>query len=196
MWTTEFGGTSRIVRVMGSHAANKGTSTELLTFESAYTQTDALAIAPYFGGYLGTPARQTQVASMSVWGLLQELQNTAVPQAIGWMNHSRQVAQQSGVDLIAYEGGQHLSGTGGVQNNQTINNLFDAVNRHPGMKQLYIDYLDAWSDHGDLFVHFTDCSPQGKFGRWGAVEYGNQPRAQAPKYDALLTFIETTDAWW
>lgn len=33
-------------------------------------------------------------------------------------------------------------------------------------------------------------------GRLGALEYLEQPRAAAPKYEALQTFIEQNPAWW
>jgi hypothetical protein len=196
IWDDVFGGTERLVRVMGSQAANAWISEQLLAFESAHAKTDVLAIAPYFGGYLGTPEREAEVASMNIQGLMQELEHTAVPQSIAWMQAAEQVADDHGVDLISYEGGQHLAAHGSARDNAAINALFDAANRHPEMKRLYLEYLDAWSEHGDLFVHFTDCSSMGTFGRWGAVEYSTQARAEAPKYDALLTFIETTDAWW
>lgn len=40
-----------------------------------------------------------------------------------------------------------------------------------------------------LFVHFMLCGAFSREGRFGALEYLGQPRAQAPKYDALLSFM-------
>ena len=48
-------------------------------------------------------------------------------------------AKERGLRLIAYEGGQHLLGHGGAENNNQLEQLFHAANRHPRMKQLYLD---------------------------------------------------------
>jgi hypothetical protein len=118
---------------MASQAASTWVSQQALDFQNAKLKTDALAIAPYFGGYLGTPAQQTLVQSMTLDALFTELQTVAVPEAIGWINAQAPVASLRGVPLIAYEGGQHLTGVGGVENNAAINALFDSANRDPRM---------------------------------------------------------------
>jgi len=71
---------------MASQAASTWVSQQALDFQNAKLKTDALAIAPYFGGYLGTPAQQTLVQSMTLDALFTELQTVAVPEAIGWIN--------------------------------------------------------------------------------------------------------------
>lgn len=188
---------SRVVRVMASQAANSWVSEQVLGFENAYEKSDALAIAPYFGGSLGGPANQTKVQAMTLDALFAELTNVELPESLSWVEASAKVAKTYGVRLIAYEGGQHLAGNGGVENNDTINALFDAANRDARMKTLYLAYLAGWKEKGgELFVHFVNCGAQSKWGRWGALEYVDQPREQSPKFDALQTFIETTPAWW
>jgi len=93
--------------------------------------------------------------------------------------------------LIAYEGGQHMVGVLGAQNNNELSTLFDAFNRDARMKQMYLDYLAGWKQAGgELFVHFDDVSTFSKWGRWGALEYVTQPRAAAPKFDGVHTFME------
>jgi hypothetical protein len=182
---------------MASQAASTWVSQQALDFQNAKLKTDALAIAPYFGGYLGTPAQQTLVQSMTLDALFTELQTVAVPQAIGWINAQAAVASLRGVPLIAYEGGQHLTGVGGVENNAAINALFDSANRDPRMGALYKTYLDAWKASGaKLFVAFNNCGGYSKWGRWGALEYLEQPRASSPKFNALQTFIEQNPASW
>jgi len=185
------------VRVMGSQAANSWVSEQVLGFEDAALSTDALAIAPYFGGYLGGTDEESRVQAMSVDDLVAELDGTALPDAAAWMQAQAATAATFEVDLVAYEGGQHLAGVGGVENNETINALFDAVNRDPRMRDLYLAYLETWHEAGGkFFVNFTSCGRYSKWGRWGSLEYLSQPRAEAPKYDALQTFIETTPIWW
>jgi hypothetical protein len=120
-----------------------------------------------------------------------------VPEAIGWINAQAPVASLRGVPLIAYEGGQHLTGVGGVENNAAINALFDSANRDPRMGALYKTYLDAWKASGaKIFVHWQNCGGYSKWGRWGALEYLEQPRASSPKFNALQTFIEQNPASW
>jgi hypothetical protein len=109
----------------------------------------------------------------------------------------RNVANSYGVHLISYEGGQHMVGRLGAENDTALNALFDAFNRDPRIKQIYLDYLAGWKQAGgELFVHYTDVSRYTKWGRWGALEYIDQPRAESPKFDAIQSFIEQNPVWW
>jgi hypothetical protein len=85
LWEEVFGGTTRLVRAMASQAANSWVSEQVLGLEGAAGPSDALAIAPYIGGYLGGPSEQARVAAMSVDDLVAELQAVALPEAQGWM---------------------------------------------------------------------------------------------------------------
>ena len=194
IWSAEMGDPARLVRVMASQAANSWASEQVLDYRNAKAKTDALAVAPYFGGELGTlPA----TASLTVDQLFSSLQATYLPQAIGWINAQAAVARLRGIPLIAYEGGQHLAGVFGLENNTALNGLFDAANRDARMRQLYETYLDAWKNSGaQLFVHFSNCAGYSKWGRWGSLEYLEQPRSAAPKYDALQNFISANPAPW
>jgi hypothetical protein len=188
---------ARLVRVMGSQAASAWASATELDYPAAKGHTDAVAIAPYFGGDYGSPEHVGRVRGMSADQLLSDIESTALPQAIGWMKEQAAVAKARGVSLIAYEGGQHLSGIFGAENDAALNTLFDSVNRHPRMKSLYTRYLDAWKQNsGKLFVHYVNCGAYSKWGRWGALESLDQPREKSPKYDALMTFIENNPVWW
>jgi hypothetical protein len=194
LWSVAMANPARLVRVMGSQAANSWISEQLLDYQNAKAKTDALAIAPYFGPDLGTVS---STASLTLDQLFSTLRNTSLPEAIGWMNNQAAVAKQRGIALVAYEGGQHLTGVGGLENNTSLNTLFDNANRDARMGTLYQTYLDAWKAAGaQLFVHYTNCDGYSKWGRWGALEYLEQPRAAAPKFDALQSFIERNPAWW
>jgi hypothetical protein len=120
-----------------------------------------------------------------------------LPEMAGQMASYRIVADTYGVRLLAYEGGQHMGGVAGAENDAALNTLFDSFNRDPRIKQLYLDYLASWkSAGGELFVHFNDVSRYDKWGRWGALEYVAQPRAESPKFDGIMTFIEHNPVWW
>lgn len=192
IWEKVFGGTSRLVRVMASQAANYWVSETILGFEDAAKVTDALAIAPYVGGYAGDPAEESRIEAMTPAALIGELHERGLPEVRGWLEQQKKVADNFGVDLIAYEGGQHLVGVGSVVNNDRITELFRAVNRDPAMKDLYLAYLEQWkASGGGLFMHFVNTSTPSKWGNWGAFDYLNEPLASAPKADALQTFIRT-----
>ncbi len=106
-------------------------------------------------------------------------------------------AKQRGLRLIAYEGGQHLVGHGGAENNKTMEQLFHAANRHPRMKQLYLDYLAGWKDSGGtMMAIFSSTGRFSKWGSWGIMEYHGQPLNTAPKYEAVLEFLEENPRWW
>ena len=130
--------------------------------------------------------------SMNVDALMRELESVALPQSKDFMIKQKAVADKYHVSLVAYEAGQHLVGVGPDQNDATLNALFDAANRDPRMGSLYTRYLNDWADAGGgLLMHFTHCAAYSKFGRFGSLEYMTQPRSHAPKYDALLRFLES-----
>ena len=196
-WREVFGqSASRVVRVVGSQAAVPWVSKNLLSHRNLHERADALAIAPYFG-LIARRKNQDEIAGLTVDQLLERAENERLPKAIENMQAQAEVAERFGLALVAYEGGQHFSAVTGVENNEDITALFDAINRHPRMKELYLRYLAAWKEAGgQLFVNFTNCGPYSKWGRWGLKEYPDQPRAEAPKFDAVMEFIEQTPRWW
>jgi hypothetical protein len=197
LWEKAFGGASRLVRVIASQASNDWVSKQILQFEDTAKHADALAIAPYFGGRLGSPDEEKRVARMNLDQLFAELRNKSLPDSAQWAADQAKVAKEFSLDLVAYEGGQHLTGVGPSTDNDKINELFDAANRDPRMKAIYTKYLSDWRQAGGkLFVHFSSCSRMSKWGRWGALESMAQRRGTAPKFDALQEFIQSNPPWW
>ncbi len=194
IWESIFGGTDRLVRVLAAQAGNSWTSEQVAEWQNAYQKADALAIAPYFScDDPANPETVDQIAALSVDALLdRQMANVhAGGCAYQYMQDHLAVAQRYGLELVAYEGGQHLAGYGGSQNNEALTNLFIAANRHPRMKDVYLAYLGAWHDlGGGLFLAFNDASAFSMFGSWGALETINQPVEQAPKYQALISFMD------
>jgi hypothetical protein len=205
LWRAVFSGAAnRVVCVLGAQAANTFTATEALDCPlwsgapcSAH-HIGALAIAPYFGGYLGGPATAATVATLTVDQVFSEITTGgtlaggpaggAIAQTVGWVADNRAVANARQLALIAYEGGQHLVGFFGAENNTGLTSLLIAANRDPRMGAAYTKYLeDSWeAAGGELFVHFNSCGRYSKFGSWGAVERLDQP--STPKQNALVAF--------
>jgi len=181
----------RVVRLLGAQADGWYWSEEMLKYGNAYEHFDAMAIAPYFGGGMGGADRAGSVQNMSLEQAFAEINNSAIPDAINSMQMQADVCGRYGISMVAYEGGQHLVGTGGAQDNDRINSLFDSMNRDARMGTAYTNYLNGWKNAGgSIFVHYVNCCNYSKWGRWGAMEHLLQPRSQAPKFDALQRFIE------
>jgi hypothetical protein len=210
IWKQAFGTeASRVVCIIASQAANSWTADEALRCP-LWAQgpcvshgVSALAIAPYFGDYLGQEDDAGQVAS---WGssvqaglttLFREVtsgsqlnggpQGGALEQSFQWIEANRSVANTHSVDLVSYEGGQHLVGVGSARENTTLTSLFTAANRDQRMKDAYQRYLSGWSSRGGgLFMHYADISSYSKYGSWGALETIGQ--TSSPKYEALREY--------
>jgi Ca2+-binding RTX toxin-like protein len=173
---------------------------------------DAYAIAPYFGNDLGDPSYLETVRAWANSGeagmaaAFEYLRNGGLLNPNDPLGRSlvairneiaanKAIADQHGLELIAYEGGQHIVGWGGVQDYPEVVEFFTRLNRDPRMGELYTEYLNVWKElGGGLFANFSDVVASSKWGAWGAKESWNQE--SAPKYDALVNFIDSNDRWW
>lgn len=185
-----FGGRERLVRVLSWQSGSVWWFENiLLPTDGAAGKVDALAIAPYFGilaGPRSTPTAEV-MAGWTVDQVLDQAETVALPAAIKNMQAVKQLADQHQLALLAYEGGQHLVGVGGGENNQRLTDLFRAANRHPRMGALYTRYLDAWRDAGGgLFCVFSSCSAWSKWGSWGLIEFHDETEADQPKFKAVM----------
>ncbi|MBW2203781.1 MAG: hypothetical protein JRF52_06680, partial [Deltaproteobacteria bacterium] len=195
IWEDVFGGPDRLVRVLAAQSTNSWTSEKILGFDKAYKNADVLAIAPYFGGNLGKPDTAVEVVKMSLQGILDLCRVHMAIRHKEVAEHAA-VAEKHGLDLIAYEGGQHLVGTGGAENNAQLTALFIAANRDLRMKELYLEDLGGWKKAGGgLFAAFSSMSRYGKWGSWGLLENQDQNPAGAPKYQAILEFMGTPSVY-
>lgn len=193
-------GPSRVVTVLGAQAASPGTASTGLEYlrkqHGGVTGIDAVAIAPYFGVMAGPEHADTYTA-MSLDELFRHVRTAVLPQLSEVVGKYRDIAGAHGLRLVSYEGGQHMVGVRGAHQNRVLAELFYAFNRDSRMKQLYLDYLAIWKrGGGELFVHFTDVGTYNNSRAFGALEYITQPRAEAPKFDAIQTFIEQNPVWW
>jgi hypothetical protein len=186
LWEKELG-KERLVRVLATQSANPWTGTTVLDWKNAHEKADAVAIAPYFGNRFGDPKKADAVAKMSVEDVLKGLdedidRNRKVKDAYAEMAKKRKLA------LFAYEGGQHLAGYGGAENNEALTKLFHAANRHPRLKELYLKDYRQWDEAGGgLFVVFSSVGRFSKWGSWGQMETFAQKTS--PKYEALREYL-------
>ena len=167
----------RLVRTLGSMSAVPSASETLLSTKDVAAHTDALAIAPYFGGDIDQP--------MTLNALMNQL-DRKVYEVADTVGKQKAIADRFKVRLVAYEGGQHLV----ALNNEKLAALFLEANRDPRMKDVYARMLKAWRDAGGgLFLHYFDVGAPNKFGSWGARE---RLDVSTPKSEALLSFAESS----
>lgn len=185
-----FGGGERLHRTLAAQSGNPWTTEVILGWRDAWKHADSVAIAPYFGGGFGEAQTQETVAMMTpaqiVEGLDEQIDRLRVA-----IDAHRAHADRHQLELVAYEGGQHLAGYFGAENNDKLTALFKTVNRSPEMGRLYEKYLRLWQARGGgLLVAFNSTMVDSKWGCWGALQYYDDDPAQAPKYDALRRHLQ------
>lgn len=197
IWDSVFG-TRPYRRVLASQAANTFTGETQLAYRraagepTAGERADAYAIAPYFTvPGLDEPERLAEMRSLSVDELLDRAQADVTGRTRDDLIANMDLAGTFGVELVAYEGGQHLVGAAGNQDDEQLTNRLIAANRADRMESIYNDYLALWDAevHGQ-FNHFNDVTMPSRSGSWGSVEFLGQDPVDAPKLRALQAFAE------
>jgi hypothetical protein len=195
IWDSVFG--QRDYRsVLASQSANPFTGETLLAYRraegepTAGERADAYAIAPYFTvPGLDEPERLDEMRNLTVDEMLDRAEADVVGRTRDDMIANASMAEGFGVELVAYEGGQHLVGAAGNQDDEQLTNKLIAANRSPRIEAIYNNYLDTWrAEVGGQFNHFNDVTIPSRSGSWGSVEYLGQDPADAPKLRALLAF--------
>jgi len=204
IWRDVFGAEAdtRLVRVLAAQSANPWTGNQVLAWNDAYKQADAIAIAPYFhcaGQYVandpkyyapGYPSVSSAVKAAGRNRLLANCQHDIDTSIREQITAYRLLAERYDVALVGYEGGQHLVGVYGAENDEQLTALFHAANRDPRMRQLYTSYYNVWANNGGgMMAAFSATAAPGKWGAWGLLEYQDQPVANAPKFRATLDFM-------
>ncbi|MCK5918006.1 MAG: CBM9 family sugar-binding protein [Cocleimonas sp.] len=196
IWEKVFGSTQRIVRVMGSWTGYTRMSEMLLTYRDAYKKTDALAIGPYFYPKKTTVSRFRSVNDVFK-ALYDKKEIYSIPGVMKLIRKQAKIAKDFGVDLIAYEGGQHLVDWKSRSIHKNPTKLFIQANRDWRMAKAYKDFFRGWKkEGGKLFVNFSAPRTSQWFGSWGTKEYLTQPLNKAPKHRAILQFIRSNRCWW
>jgi len=196
MWEKEFGNTDRFVRVMGSWVGWTRLSEMLLSYRNAYKKTDAIAIAPYFEPSLKNSKRARSVNQIFKM-IYDPKERRSIPEVLKQIKKNADLAAKFGVELIAYEGGQHLVDWKSRSVNSHPTKLFIAANKDWRMSKAYTDFLNGWKKNGGkLFVNFSAPRTFQWYGSWGTKEYITQSTAKAPKHRAIMQFSRSNPCWW
>ena len=184
IWKTVFASqASRITGIYSAQFANPWTSETILSMPGVRDHAHILAVAPYFGGGFGSPERADVVQKWSLDRLFQELEREVRTETANLIRLQARIADQFGTEIFAYEGGQHLVGYGGAENNDQLTDLFIAANRDARMGELYRLHLEIWEKHGcGVYGVFSSLGSPSKWGSWGLMELEGQA---SPKWHAI-----------
>lgn len=186
----------RLVRVLAGQAAVPDVLRQITEWDDAGSHADVIAIAPYFSGKAAEPEYYPAVLGWSVDRVLDEA-GAHLFKVQGWVEQHAELANEHGLRLVGYEGGQHLAPIGGTPGftDSNFHTILKAANRSPRMKELYYGYLWIWHNAGgEQMCLFNHISEPTKFGSWGLLEYQDQPWAEAPKWHGVLEYMIDYDA--
>lgn len=194
-WAKVFNNPERLVRVLGSWDTRPDLTKKLLSYNDAYKNVDAVAIAPYFGGNL-KGYRESETVD-EIFELTSSPESyRSLPEIIEHVETQAKIARHFGVQLVAYEGGQGLVDWATRKPDQHPNPLFFAANRDPRMGELYKQMFEGWQKvGGGLFVAFSAPRTCQWYGCWGLKEHIRQERADAPKFNATVQFMDDNADW-
>jgi PKD repeat protein len=183
IWSEVFQGQQdRLVRVIAGQASNSWSVIKQLKKMDGHF--DAVSAA----GYLKVKdILDTFSESTTAREIVQALLDY-VPTKLGHLQNYKDLADQYSAELgrhiqfVVYEGGQALIG-----NNAPYQQAMFDAQVDPLMYQAYAELLKGFrAMGGDLFTFYTYINPDNRYGSWGALQYQNQPIADAPKYQAIV----------
>ncbi len=134
---------------------------------------DSISIAPYFG-----------VSANSKAATVDELFSELTQATDGIEAHAT-MANAEGIEMLAYEAGQHLA-----ENLQTKIpvNVLKAAQNDPRMGEAYRDFAKAWaSAGGGLINHFGLAQQYAWYGDWGLLDQISSPGDV--KWDAVMSVV-------
>jgi len=172
---------------------------------------DSLGVTVYFGGiYILDPEHRaefvnllkTDRAAARRW-MTAKLSDATIsdsPLALTeQLGKLRTLANDAGLDLVAYEGGQHLNHGGVVYGLEQADAdlvtrfLVDYV-RGPEMAALTTVNWDGWQRYGQgPYMHYGDTEAGG---RWGSFSLYEFPGRLNPSAELLLDRNATVAPWW
>ncbi|MBD3240994.1 MAG: hypothetical protein GF331_10450 [Chitinivibrionales bacterium] len=203
IFTEVFGGTDRLVRLIAGQANSAQSLQKGLAAAASYagpdplnTRIDVATVAHYY-------TRGSETLPL-IW------ENRYNPdKSIIWDDLYHQIdvdsgplenkvhADNFGLPMVAYEGGEHLNGVAleqqidGAEWDTLLPAIFEIV-RDPRFVELTHYALNWWRTNGfETFSMFSYCSDWSKYGSWGHLEYQDQSIDSATKYRAVITWQDS-----
>lgn len=168
---------------------------------------DAVAATTYFGSDVSLRADQRDALLAAIadpeidafdW-LAEKLMDpefsSSIPQTLEWLRAQKDLVEAHGLDLVAYEGGQHVHHMWGIPKEAAaLGDFYGEFVRSPQMAELYQALWDGWAEIGDgPFMQFGSVNLSNKWGSWAAWTHLGDSN---PRGDLLLELNETEGSWW
>lgn len=178
----------------------------------AHTYCDAIALAPYIGGFypFSTPGFDGNSQYAAIFApynsVYEAFTASSVAQIVAYL--AADIAVQEGMlaglksfinargkPLICYESGQHLASDGAQHGDAALQAKMDDAMRHPDMEAVYEEYLDMVRLYADQICLFKLCEGFSIFGRFGHLETIDQT-PDPPRWDAIVDWMAANPRWW
>ncbi len=195
IFNEEFTDDTRIIKVFAGHSGLPFVAEVMLaasldpTLNPNQIGVDALAIAPYFGWELSWRLHQNGgVNNLTGESLIDSLEQIMAAEITEIVTAHKVLAEQYGLDLIAYEGGQGIEA---FENSpQNYIDAMHSINRNPRMQTLYCDFYDIWYQNGgDIFTSFVFITPYDHNLAYGLLEHLEQDPTTSPKWMAHVNCV-------
>jgi len=170
---------TRIRPVLPAQLANGGTLAEPLAYLAARhggaaSFVYASAGAPYVTINNDDAGNR---AGLTLDTIFSEMASYSEANVHTWMKSFAKLSADNGIKMVAYEGGQHLYGTGSLD-------VKLAAQLDPRMRDVLVQNVANWTaSGGELFVHFNLCSSWGRYGSWGLSS--DITSEAGPKWEAI-----------
>lgn len=189
LWEKVFVGADRqrLVRVCAVQHQWQAAARRTLQYCIEHGGVDALSPAGYMAVGQDEYARwKSRGEKLTVEEVIADLNLAFARDTAKWTREMAELARVFNVQLLVYEGGQHLQPEG--QQELPYMPALMAAQKHQGMYDLYRQNLQLHQELGcKLFCAFFSVGKQGtRWGSWGHAEHYGQPLNETPKLKALL----------
>lgn len=210
-----------LVNVLGVQTVNEWAAERVLTgygwkaqdpdgFVDPTTVFESLGVTTYFGSRIVTytstrqellDAIENPDVDAAAWltaKLLDPEFPLSVPDVLNELQQMKVVAEKYGLDMVAYEGGQHVHHSWGVglppDQSKALTAFFTDYVRSDDMAMLYQELWNAWAQVGDgAFMQYGDV---GAPNEWGSAGLLSDLDDSNPRSEYLFDQMENATAWW
>ncbi len=190
---------ARLVRVHGSQSDPFTADLVRDAYESDIInpegqQPDMVAIASYIGVTLFDDLRDQNIniCDHTPQQLLDTLMSRIDPELNEMVSRFRDLFGSSAIEVVAYEGGQHVTELNFQPMTPCAEALVAEMNQLPGMTSFFCELLDTWYEEydGGLFNVFNLAERADAFGSFGLLQSQWQDVTTSPKWEGVFNCVE------
>lgn len=179
----------KVIHVLSSQTVAPDSSRELLSWKAAYQHVDALGLGAYFAHETGARFLDSRLSGARLVDEMLTDASRSIQALEGHLQTQKDIAEQYGVSLAAYEAGQHMTLPGRVRRDHPMHQVIAQVNHDPRMGELYRQLFAVWKQvQGGPLVGFNHISKPKHSGAWGLLSYQDAHVDLSPKMQAFQLF--------